>query len=308
MSRTFVSVLVLVALSAAAPTMTVRAAASDSSPRYIEAYTGPDSAYEIDRGASHLAPHLGLTLRTGDCVVVRQPTNSQAGDNANRMTLMIDGTEVRVDGDHPKYCVVPAAATANAAGVAIARMFESIGSLFARSQNDYYTEHTAAAQTRGGAQEPVLIYLLQAPHVKIASGTRTLAVAWIDGKAPFDAKVFADGAAALLASQTALQSRNARLSANFAPGKYRLQVTDANGAHVTAPFEAVAASTLPAPSARDAAALANTSQPLALRRTLYAAWLANQGADWRFEAYQHVVDFAATSDLARALSFELAGG
>lgn len=286
----------------------IAAADSNAGYRYIESYTGPASAYEIDRGSQKLSPRLGMTLSVGDCVILHQPTNAQSRDNANRMTLMIDGTEARVDAANPKYCVAPSTAGPNAAVAAIGRMFASVGELFQRSQNDYYTEHTTTAQTRGGVQEPVLIYLLQSAHPRIAAGQAKLWVAWIDGQAPYDAAIHKKGDATPLAARTALQDRKATFDVTLTPGTYELQVSDASGRQVTADFDAIPPAALPQPAATEMAALQDPSQPPDLRAALYAAWLVQQSPDWRFQAYQGVAGFASTSDLARALSFELAGG
>ncbi len=276
--------------------------------RYIESYTGPTTAYEIDRGAQKLTPHLGMTLNVGDCVVLHQPLNAQSSDNANRMTLMIDGTETRVDSSSPKYCVAQSAAGQNAAVAAIGRMFASLGGLFQRSQNDYYTEQTTTAQTRGGVQEPVLIYLLQAQHPRVAAGQPELWVAWIDGQAPYAAAIYKKDGTTPFAAKTALQERKATFDVTLTPGAYELQISDASGKHVTAGFDAIPPAALPQPPAEEMAALQDPSQPLDLRAALYAAWLVQQSPDWRFQAYQGVAGFAPTSDLARTLSFELAGG
>jgi len=276
--------------------------------RYIESYTGPATAYEIDRGAQKLSPRLGMTLNVGDCVILHQPTNALPSDNANRMTLMIDGTEARVDANAPKYCVAQSAAGANAAVAAIGRMFASLGELFQRSQNDYYSEHTTTMQTRGGVQEPVLIYLLQSPHPRVAAGQPKLWVAWLDGKAPYDAALYKKGDASPLSTKTALQERKATFDATLTPGTYELQISDASGRHVTADFDAIPSTALPQPPADQMAALQDPAQPPDLRAALYAAWLVQQSPDWRFQAYQGVAGFAPTSYLARTLSFELAGG
>jgi len=276
--------------------------------RYIESYTGPATAYEIDRGAQKLPPRLGMTLNVGDCVILHEPTNAQSSDNANRMTLMIDGTEARVDAANPKYCVARSTAGADAAVAAIGRMFASVGDLFQRSQNDYYTEHTTTAQTRGGVQEPVLIYLLQPAHPRVAAGQPKLWVAWIDGQPPYDAAVYKKGDTSPLATRTGLQERKTAFDVTLTPGSYELRVGDASGRHVAADFEAIPPAELPQPPPTEMAALQDPSQSLDLRAALYAGWLVQQSPDWRFQAYQGVAGFTPGSDLSRALSFELAGG
>jgi len=283
-------------------------AASDASYRYIESYTGPAGAYRIDRGAQKLAPHLGMVLDVGDCVEIIAPHNAQLTDSANRMTLMIDGTEVRVDASSPKYCVAQSGGNANAAAAAIGRMFASIGDLFQRAQNDYYTEHTTTAQTRGGVQEPVTIVLLQPAHPRVAAGARTLSIAWIDGSAPYQAGLYKAGDATPLSLKTGLQQRNASFDVTLQPGPYEIHVSDASGKAAVGAFAAVRPDELPKPPPGEAAALADASQPQDVRAALYAGWLAQQSSDWRLEAYNQVIPFAATSDLARTLSFELAGG
>jgi len=299
---------IMLALSTALMLPLTAAADTSSNYRYIESYTGPSTAYEIDRGGQKLTPRLGMTLNVGDCVILHEPTNAQSSDDANRMTLMMDGTEARVDAANPKYCVTQSGAGANAAVAAIGRMFASIGDLFQRSQNDYYTEHTTTAQTRGGVQEPVLIYLLQPAHPRIAAGQPKLWVAWIDGQAPYDVAIYKKGDTSAFAGKVGLDERQTAFDVTLTPGSYELRIGDASGRHAAADFDAIPPAQLPQPPATEMAALQDTTQPLDLRAALYAGWLVQQSPSWRFQAYQGVAGFAPTSDLARALSFELAGG
>jgi len=298
------------ALALASGLVVPLAAAADSTAnyRYIESYTGPSTAYEIDRGAQKLPPRLGMTLNVGDCVILHESTNAQPSDNANRMTLMIDGTEARVDAASPKYCVAQSTAGENAAVAAIGRMFASVGELFQRSQNDYYTEHTTTAQTRGGVQEPVLIYLLQPAHPRVAAGQPKLWVAWIDGQPPYDVAIYKKGDTSALAGKVGLDERKTAIDITLTPGTYELRVGDASGRHTAADFEAIPPADLPQPPPTEMAALQDPSQPMDLRAALYAGWLVQQSPSWRFQAYQGVAGYPPGSDLSRALSFELAGG
>ena len=133
-------------------------------------------------------------------------------------------------------------------------------------------------------------------------------MAWIDGKAPYDAALYKKDDTSPFATKTALQERKATFDVTLTPGTYELQVSDASGRHVTADFEAVPPAALPQPPAEEMAALQDPAQPPDLRAALYSAWLVQQSPDWRFQAYQGVAGFAPTSYLARTLSFELAGG
>ncbi|MEK8018687.1 MAG: hypothetical protein VSS75_017585 [Candidatus Parabeggiatoa sp.] len=138
--------------------------------------------------------------------------------------------------------------------------------------------------------------VLAIPTLK--AGKRALFLQWFNGKAPYQVQITTADKMVLWEIETTVQSvKTGEIDFKTAES-YWLIITAANYAkqQMELEFEAVAA--LPDYPER----LQDQSLPENLRRTLQAAWLAEQNrVQWSFEAYQQVFDIAEDYGPARAL-------
>jgi hypothetical protein len=272
--------------------------------RYVLAYSDPATAWEIDRGTAHLVPVHGLALSVGDCVVLHDPS----GASAPEMTLIVDGREVDVNRNHPRFCV-PDSQPQNPTALAIMRTFTALAGVFHSAEQDYDAQNSTTMTTRGIGTPRPAIPLLEGDDQGLAAGTRSLALAWTSGVAPFTISVARAGATNPLATTTAPQKQVRFAPMTFSPGTYRVTVDDARHARRTQRFTVVPLSALPPPSTDVASILADPSLPPDLRATYDAARLMADPTDkWWLEAYQRVIGSVDRSALAQRLAYELALG
>jgi hypothetical protein len=280
----------IVAVAAAAPVVS----------RYILTFTGPVSAWHVERGTQRLTPKNGLPLQPGDCV-----TLDGAGGAA--MTLVVDGREIAIAAKSPHYCVSDQGAQ-NPVVAAIARSFASFAGVFHGAESDYDAQTTTAAVSRGVSGPHVAFPMLVLNDQRIVEGRRALALSWAGGAPPYAVSVVAEGASGPLTSAQAA-AKHVRLPvASFAPGTYLVHIKDTSGLRGEARFTVVPASALPAQPADVATILADPGTPADVRAAYAAAWLMADPSDtWRLEAYQRVVGHEG-SELARRLIYQLENG
>jgi hypothetical protein len=304
MNRSVAFILTAAVAIAALPAL----AAGDAATRYILTYSGPESAFQVVHQNQKLAPKNGMTLVAGDCITILQRTHpAQAGDNENRMILLIDGSEVDLGASLTHYCVGKAGAV-NPVAQAIAKTVASVMGVFRTAQVDYYGSGLQPAVTRGIGVPPPEIPLLEAGKERIAAGHRSLDLTWSGGAGPYRVEIFRDGTAAPIFVNEKVAARSLHIGAlDLIPGSYRLVVKDPATSSAIGGFRVIPASDLPALPADQRGTLATSASSTALGEAVYAAWLMHNGADWSFEAYQHVASQRATSQLAKLLIFELTG-
>jgi hypothetical protein len=265
--------------------------------RYILTFTGPASAWQVERGTQRLSPKNGLPLQPGDCITL------DAGGSAT-MTLIVDGREIAITAKSPHYCV-SAQGTQNPVVAAIARSFASFASVFHDAQSDYDAQSTAAAVSRGASAPHVAFPMLAVGDQRVVAGRRALALSWSGGAPPYVVSVGTEGATAPLATAHAAAKHVRLPEASFTPGAYAVRIEAADGLRGEARFTVVAASALPAQPADVATILADPGTPVDLRAAYAAAWLMADPSDaWRLEAYQRVVGHD-DSALARRLIYQL---
>ncbi len=267
---------------------------------YVLSYSGPASVWHIERGTQHLAPKNGLALQPADCITL----DASAAQSA-AMTVVVDGREIAVSHANPHYCV-SADAPQNPVLAAIGRSFASLAGVFHDAESDYNTQSTTSAVSRGGPFTPhIAMPLLGQDDQRVVAGNRALALVWAPGKAPYTVTVALAGAASTLVSATSETNTVRLAAASYAAGSYVVTVRDAKNVAGEKRFTVVPESALPAPTADEAAILADPATPADVRAAFDAARLMNDSSDaWRLEAYQRVVGHGG-SELARRLIYQL---
>jgi hypothetical protein len=169
--------------------------------------------------------------------------------------------------------------------------------------NDWrdYERHVVTLGIRG--EEPLDLPLLWADESYVVEGSRPLAVSWIGGEAPFAVEIGPEGGAPLVAQERVSGQASEPVTADLAPGVWRVSVRDAGGEVARGAFTVVAAADLPEPPPDEGL----EAMPEALRDSAYAAWLAEQDeGSWMYEAYLRAGalagDFAPAGYLERYLA------
>jgi hypothetical protein len=270
--------------------------------RYVLDYSEPGSMWEIDSGAQRLTLKRGLALAAGDCVILHDVPALPSP----RMTVIVDGSEIAVDRQHPRYCVADTR-PASPVALAIARTFAALAGVFHDAEEDYDAQRITQTTTRdidiSGPRLPLL-----AGSQLIVQGRRALALIWSGGTPPYTVSI-ARSQGPVLATVNVAQAQVELPATALAQGTYSIIVTDAAEARRVQTFSVVATSAVPLPSADIAEILADPSIPLDVRATYDAARLmAIPSNRWWFEAYQRIVDQQDDSELARRLAYELSLG
>jgi hypothetical protein len=283
--------------------MMLVAITAEAPPAFIESWNGPDSAYlVIESNGQRIVPHhYGMPLADGYCVTF------EGRDATSEMTIRTpDGYET-VNASHREVCV-HASRTANPVFVAIWQTLVSVADVFARAKDDWSAE-PAVSRGQPGANAQLLMPLFRASNQRIAAGTRSLSLAWRNGRPPFRLQIFAASQTTPLAEVDGVQASTVTLkSIAFATGSYAIAITDNTGNTLREVFAVVPQTSLPSLPPEQSQAMQDASQPADLRAVVYAAWLFKQDPAWRLEAYQSVAPYIATSQAARVLAFELTGG
>ncbi len=300
--------LLTVAVAATVAALATSAARAYGDPpitRYVLTFSGPDSAWEIDRGAERLAPKRGMPLKLGDCVVLHGAGVAH-GDVAPLLTVIADGREVDVNPARPRYCLQDEP-HGNRVALAIARTFTSLASVFHDAERAYDQQSSVPMTTRGGGRvNRPLVRVLDDDRQRLAPGTRALAIGWSAGTPPYAVVLSRGGTAEGLARAETATPRVRLPAVDLPPGTYQIAVTDTAALTTIHRFIVVPAREVPRAAPDVAIVLDDAELSPDVRAAFDAARLMAHPSDaWRFEAYQRVADHGAGSALAARLIFEL---
>jgi hypothetical protein len=276
-------------------------------------------AYSIERAGARIEIAPMLPLQPGDRIEVKS-TGAPAKGPATYVALAIGRQTVTLRAGSPPYCVGAPdgdcskrtqAAASNSPGPPsyVVNALHYLASVLAGPHDDELADATESMLSRGPhGSPPVHIPLLAHKGQRLAAGTRAVALEWEGGTPPFDVALYRNGVAAPVATQR-VDARSVVMPAlTLEPGTYRFEIVDRQKQSALGEFLAVAPDERPAPSADDAAALADPSLTPDVRTTLEAAFLARADADWDFEAYERVAPIAASSPPAELLRYRLVEG
>jgi hypothetical protein len=279
---------------------TVNGVAADRITRYVLSYTGPESAWKIDRAGVPVVPHHGLPLNLGDCVHLDATANGQSA----AMTIINDGREITLSSVRRDYCV-QAERRPNAVGVAMARSFSALVDVFHSAEESYDRRRTVRMTTR--SSDPPVLPLMDGDTQLVESGSRRIALAWSGGAPPYTITLESTSRPRPVAETSTMARRLILPPVDIHPGTYTVSVRDESGSRCVNIFTAVPPSSAPKPSSDMALLLADEHTPVAVRATYDAARLMADPSDrWRLEAYQRVA--ASVSPLAMRLAFQLETG
>jgi hypothetical protein len=283
-------------------------AAGDGGVSFVLSNTGPDGDYAVRHAGRAIVIHAGLKLVTGDCITILRRTNADPVDNENRVVVIVDGRRMTLRKAQTPYCVPRPAGPIPRAVSVVAQLVADFAQYFTVAEHDYNSEQTEPVIHRGNGV-PLSIPLLRRGSAKLAAGQRSFAIGWVGGAAPFEVALYRGDGSPRIAMLRSGDARRARfLTTAFTPGDYSVEVIDADGNRDRRDFAVVREIDVPQLAPHIQAALRSSTTPPDLRAAIEAAHLATTSDEWKLEAYQRISNLAKTSDLAGALSFELAAG
>ncbi len=249
----------------------------DTATGWIDGFDGTADAFLLTRGDRPVPVYPLLPLYPGDRIEVRSADGRLRIHTSETAALVIDPS-------HSPF-TMPAAGQAPTPW---SNVMEWAGRLFAGLHETYNAAQLVVTVGRGNEESAPASGLLFAEPVKLATGRRSLALAWRNGKAPYRVRITAAAVgAAPLADLSGLTDARCQVPAiEWTPGAYLIEVRDAADKTLVTGISVVEAGALPQ---LDPAALpAGLSEPAA--QSIRAAWLASQdgGWAWRLEAYQQV--------------------
>ena len=132
-----------------------------------------------------------------------------------------------------------------------------------------------------------------------------VALGWTGGSPPFVAELKAPESGRILCRAKASELRRVWLCGASRPGRYRIELRDAEGARQSGEIAVLATHQLPALPPT----LADSTRSDGFHAVLAAAWLAGQGeGEWSLEAYQRLSRIPVRSAEVRALEAALEAG
>jgi hypothetical protein len=170
--------------------------------------------------------------------------------------------------------------------------------------NEARQSQVVAVHVRSG--RPIFAPPFEGMSGRLQAGSRSLFLTWTGGKPPYAISLVREGAATPAFSLTGTeQSRIRADNVVLIPGPYILTVEDAAGGQDRAKVVVAPANQIPAPPEE----LARSALAPAVRKTLFAAWLAahDEGL-WVFEAYQQAALVATPGSAADLLREALERG
>lgn len=256
---------------------------------WIDAFEGEATDYSLRRGDEVLPVYPLMRLRAGDRI--------ELGEDAGPMRVHISETEeVVIDQSRSPY-LVPAGAELTGL---LANLLEWAAALF-DGQDEGHGVTPVEIKSRGDETLAPASGLLFIERVKLVAGQRPLALAWINGTAPFSVRLAREGAD----TEPVLEAADLPETTWVSPplvlesGSYLLEIQDARQRRLVTEIEVLEPGS--APRLDPGLLPAGTEEHLG--SLLEAAWLAGQegGWIWRLEAYQAVAG-AATRGPSLALS------
>jgi hypothetical protein len=260
----------------------------------IDRLHGGVADFEIVRGDQYVSAREFTQLHAGDRITV-------LGKDAWMRIYLVGGDDETLHFGDEAYRVPALGEESSAAGNFLERLAGLVG---------WWTDHryqivSARIKGRedGGPELPLFVH----KRPVVAAGDRPFAVAWSGGTAPFRLRLVGedDGAVAVTAEGLSESRRLPPRAVALAAGRYRLEVTDANGKTASVRFTAVDPAELPQPPGE----LQFDRLPTEMRTTATAAWLAGaEGGRWTLAALSLLATVADDYSPAEALRLALTVG
>jgi hypothetical protein len=284
--------LVSIAISTTASAELVKRAA------LVETVNGlPQSVFYVLRGESKLEVFPTRVLQDGDWLCVCQANNDFLKEKQNYVKLSFGGSQTEtVTYDNSPYLVKKRDTAPSIPENVIAETETWFSSLF----KHYLKSVIAIVRTD---EASLSIPLLTKHPAKMVAGKRRLHLAWQGGNAPYRVQVYQGNATFLVKRSYAkrVQFEKRQLKA----GHYRVVVHDADGQKIEGQFQVVDSLPLRLKQVEQEIKASTLSEQT--QKTLFAAWLAQQGA-WQFETYQRIAKIAKAYQPALLVRKELEKG
>lgn len=248
---------------------------------WIDAFEGEATDYSLRRRDQVLPVYPLMRLRAGDRI--------EFSEDAGPMRVHISETEELVIDPSRSPYLVPAGAELTGPW---ANLLDWAAALF-DGQDEGHSGTTVEIKSRGDDALAPASGLLFIERVKLVAGRRPLALAWINGTAPFSVRLARDGADTEPVLEAADLPETTWVSPplDLGSGSYLLEIQDAQQRRLVTEIEVVEPGSAP----RLDAGLLPAGTEEHLGGFLEAAWLAGQegGWIWRLEAYQAVAGATA---------------
>ncbi len=244
------------------------------------------------------------TLQDGDWVLVRQRENTYLDDSRNytKLTFGDDKYEFVTDKKSP-YLV-------KKRGTIIVPEYVQEDSTVTFWFNLYENYIKSRIGVKGSSLWVLSMPLLAKSENRLIAGKRALHLAWQGGMAPYWVRVYHGETEKPCLSKSGIPSRRIQFEERIlSAGHYRVIVSDDKGRIVEETFQVVEGDHIPSLPKQNAQDMNASTMPKWIKKTLHAAWLAQQvGGAWKFEAYQQVAEMSENNQLTLLIKEGLEAG